>query len=213
MKQKVLNYFKKKDFETKYGFKPRKFERYKGRMGGDKPDYYDIPKLDDFSHFIECDLFPSICPMLWEELQIDFNDPNRRFCDHCERYVHKVDNLQNYTRLTESKECVSVSQIFLKTLDKRIDEEYLSNIEYKMKVTKLFLVAKKIGVPLSDELSKLEQLKMVIIKLLEKEDLRRILAIHKIDILFLLEEILPRIEDEQFQKTIKNLLNTKLQKR
>ena len=49
------------------------------RTAGMRPaQYFDIAPITDFTHFINCEISPTICPMQWEDLEIDFSSQDKR---------------------------------------------------------------------------------------------------------------------------------------
>lgn len=103
----------------------------------------NIPDVSDFSHFIECEVAPNICPMVWEALQIDFDDQNRRYCDHCQKYVYRADNQKMIEKLSSENKCMAVSNIVLEKISGEMDENRYENLQKRLEISKLFIYFKK----------------------------------------------------------------------
>ena len=52
----------------------------------------EIPSIDNFKAFINCNISPSICPMLWDELK-DV-DEGVKYCIYCEKSVYEVSSIK-----------------------------------------------------------------------------------------------------------------------
>jgi len=105
---------------------------------------FDIRSISDFEHFIECEISPFICPMKWEDLEIDFNDKNKRFCTYCNKYVYKADNITMLNNLKNENKCVALSKYTLEKLNSKVDENYYINLENRLKISMLFMIFKKL---------------------------------------------------------------------
>lgn len=53
-----------------------------------------IPSIDNFKAFINCNISPSICPMLWDELK-DVAE-GVKYCIYCEKSVYEVSSIREY---------------------------------------------------------------------------------------------------------------------
>ena len=100
---------------------------------------FDIPEITQFDHFIECEVSPLTCPMRWEDLEIDFSDNNKRFCNHCEKYVYKANNITVVKKYKEQNLCMAITDDVLENINGKIEEEYYNKLFYRLEISKLFL--------------------------------------------------------------------------
>ena len=100
---------------------------------------FDIPELTQFDHFIECEVSPLTCPMRWEDLNIDFSDQNKRFCNYCEKYVYKANNVNVVQKYKEQNLCMAITSDVLEKMNGKIEEEYYNKLFYRLEISKLFL--------------------------------------------------------------------------
>jgi len=49
-----------------------------------------------------------ICPKRWEELDVDFEHTDSRYCSTCNRTVSKVTNQYNFDEIQDSDNCIAV---------------------------------------------------------------------------------------------------------
>lgn len=118
--------------------------RHENRLLGYMPSFdYDVPDITDFSHFIECEVLPTVCPMLWESLVVDFENSDKRYCEYCNKFVYKADNEYMFKLLQEEKKCMAISHTLLEKMNGKIDQNSYNNLQDRLKISKLFLVLKK----------------------------------------------------------------------
>jgi len=188
------------------------------RTAGIMPEYnFSVPNIKEFSHFIECETSPLICPMIWEDLEIDFKDNNRRHCEYCDKFVYKADNEFMIKSLKEDKKCMAISNVLLEKINGKIDEEKHNNLQYRIAISKLFLVYKKYKQKNFEELYELnlsqeEQLKEVILNILNgdewsvKSDIE-LLNEKGVDVELIFTLVLNNIRDEDFKKMVLDRIN------
>ena len=170
-------------------------------------------KFQYFTHFIECEVSPAICPMQWEDLQFDFQDINRRFCTYCERYVYVAENIVNYKKLQEEGKCVAVNEFLFKKLQNRYDEKHLERLEQRLKLSKLFLVEKHYNsyeYSYEEDISYENLLILIITRIFESynplQDINWYIE-QGVDMRYIFEEIATKVGDEGFQKKLQSFLN------
>ncbi len=169
MQAKVKEFFNRASRELKQLDRPLRRRRRVGYMSMHDPD---VPDFTDFSHFIECEVSPMICPMLWEELEIDFDNIDKRYCEYCEKYVYRADNEYMVEKLQEENKCMAVSDELLNRVNGTMNQKEYENLQKRLVVSKLFLVYKKYEPEFfeamkEDNLSYEEQLKRVVLDVLE----------------------------------------------
>jgi len=212
MNNRVKEFFNKtSDDEAKYP-KINKKRRYLGYI---PTINHNVADINDFTHFIECDISPTICPMQWEDLEIDFEDKDKRFCEYCGKFVYKADNEFMVDKLISENKCMAVSNQLIEKINGKIDEQRLKNLEDRLRVSKLFLVFKKYEPSAFEEFQKQsltqeELLKQCILYMFD----RNYEVIEKytnmgVDMQFIIEKIVPKIDDDKFQEFIKQKLDIK----
>ena len=91
----------------------------------------------NFKHFIECEISPDICPILWEELTPTDNK-NKRYCKYCKREILKVDDKETLEKYQNTTQCLAISEKLLEEMNLTTNE----NLEKRLLFSKLFLVFK-----------------------------------------------------------------------
>lgn len=189
-------------------------KRYKdaGRKVGIRPfvSIDDIPKVTNLTHFLDCEISPSICPMQYEELEIDFQDNSKRYCKYCEKYVYKVDNEFMLNKYTSEDKCIAITtELFEKINGKQSKDKY-DNLENRLKLSRFYIELKREKPNFWEELidqnlSSEDLLKKSIQEILDNRDFNTIEEtidsyIQKgIDMKFIFEKILINISDDEFQ--------------
>jgi hypothetical protein len=82
------------------------------------PWSYDYPIYKKLSTYIICNNNLLQCPRRWEELDLNFDDLNIRYCSFCKKNVYKVTNEYNYNKFKESCICIPNNSKFLEILSK-----------------------------------------------------------------------------------------------
>lgn len=143
LKSTVREYFKRLYQEMKKEQRPNRQTRSKRRVGMKPDESYEIGDITDFPHFIECEVAPNICPMLWEILEIDFSDKNKRYCNICEKYVYKANSLSVLEKLKSEDKCIAISNYILEKINGKTDDRNNENLESRLAISKLFMIDKK----------------------------------------------------------------------
>lgn len=142
VKEFINQLIKKIDLEKK----PNKFtKKYKKtRTLGIFPDVdYNVPNINDFTHFMECEIAPNICPLSWESLEVDFENRNRRYCEYCAKYIYKADNEMMLQKLKDENKCMAISKQLFEKINGRIDEKRYENIQNRLIISKFFMFFKR----------------------------------------------------------------------
>ncbi len=211
MKLKIEQFFNSLQREQFLENKRYIKRKYKGRVLGRYPTQ-DI-NISDFDHFMECEVSPDICPLKWENLHVDFTDKNRRFCEYCKEYVYKVDNETMYKKLKEENKCVAISYDLLQKINKNFDDDKFRKLQDRLKISMFFLVFKNHFPSIFREIAaKTDNYKQILKEsvnyiLSEEESIWTIIAFieKKVDLDFIFNTILPKI-DEEFYKSISKKL-------
>ena len=101
---------------------------------------FKIAPINEFTHFIDCEISPAICPMQWEDLEQDFTSIDKRYCEYCDKYVYKVDNEFMMKKMQDENKCMAISSTLLERLNGKIDDDAYLNLEYRLSISTLFLV-------------------------------------------------------------------------
>ncbi len=188
----------------------------RGRTAGYMPNiYFDIASINDFTHFIDCEVSPTICPMQWEDLEIDFSSQDKRHCEYCDKFVYKVDNEFMIQKMQDENKCIAITNHLLE----RINDDKYTNLQDRLLISKLFLVYKSYRKEefqefIDNDASQEFILKAIILDILNSYDMKQTIEYYNkngVDLEKILFEILPSINDgklkiqveEKIEKLIK----------
>ena len=170
----------------------------------------EIPSIDNFKAFINCNISPSICPMLWDELK-DVSE-GVKYCIYCEKNIYEVSNIKEYKQYLSQNECMAIPYSLIENHD---EETEFSNILKNdltdvLKLSRFFIVAKYLnsygGEFISSTNSKEFFFKNIISALIFhrdfEEELKKYLS-HGVDIKFIFTEVCTRIQDKKFVDLVK----------
>jgi len=101
-----------------------------------------IPDIKDFKHFINCEISPDICPMMWEELEKVEGKDEKRYCKFCNNYVYRVDNEEILQKYTNTNKCLAINIDLLENLYGKWDKEVIEKYEKRLLISRLFLLFK-----------------------------------------------------------------------
>lgn len=213
MQSQVKEFFNKLKRKYNQEKKPRKTSRNKiHRTLGILPSMnYNIPDINDFNHFMECEISPNICPMMWETLQVDFDNKNRRYCEFCEKYVYKADNEYMVKKLINENKCMAISNNVLEKMNGKMDKKRYENIEKRLIISKLFIYYKKYNPDgyydmQKEGLSYEEQLKSLLLSALDHRDIEKYINT-KVDMEKIYLIALENSNDEEFKKIVFDKIN------
>ena len=77
------------------------------RVSGKRPPSMRI-LYKELKDVIICSDKNKICPKRWEELEIDFEHENMRYCSVCQQDILKVTNQHNFEEAKDTNRCISV---------------------------------------------------------------------------------------------------------
>ena len=170
----------------------------------------EIPSIDNFKAFINCNISPSICPMLWDELK-DVSE-GVKYCIYCEKNIYEVSSIKEYKQYLSQNECMAIPYSLIENHD---EETEFSNILKNdltdvLKLSRFFIVAKYLnsygGEFISSTNSKEFFFKNIISALIFhrdfEEELKKYLS-HGVDIKFIFTEVCTRIQDKKFVDLVK----------
>ncbi|MEV9600226.1 hypothetical protein [Aliarcobacter butzleri] len=170
----------------------------------------EIPSINNFKAFINCNISPSICPMLWDELK-DV-DEGVKYCIYCEKSVYEVSSIKEYKQYLSQNKCMAVPYSLI---DEHKQEVELSDIveedlEDMLKLSRFFIVARYLNSYnekfISSTFSKELFLKNIICALIFhhnfEEELEKYLS-HGVDMEFIFTKVCTRIEDKKFVDLVK----------
>ena len=189
---------------------PHRKNARRGRMLGVLPsDYFDVAPINDFTHFIECDVSPSICPMQFEDLKIDFENGDRRYCEYCNKHVYKADNEYMVKQLHDQGKCMAVSDTLIERLNGKMDDEQYQRLQDRLAISKLFLVYKDYDqeaykVFVDNKLSTEEVLQAIILDILNSSDVDEMLTWYAekgVDLEFIFSDVIMNMNNKAFEKT------------
>jgi hypothetical protein len=101
-----------------------------------------IPDIKNFTHFINCEISPDICPLYWEELEKVDDEDSKRYCKVCRNYVYRIDDEKSLEYASKTNECLAISVDLLEKLNGKWDKKIIENYEKRLLVSKLFLFFK-----------------------------------------------------------------------
>ncbi len=102
----------------------------------------EIPNIENFKHFINCEISPDICPMTWEELEKVEEKDEKRFCKFCKNFIYRVDDEETLKKFQNKGKCLAINEKILEKLYGKWDEEIIENFQKRILISKLFLLFK-----------------------------------------------------------------------
>ncbi len=199
---------KMKEDELEENQRIKKRRRIIGRYGP-YPKDIEIPSLDNFKAFINCDISPIICPMLWEELQ-DVEE-SVKYCIYCKKNVYETNNIETYNEHLSKNECMSIPYSLIENHNKEIEiSDFLENdLIDLLKLSRFFIVAwylnfgdKSKSSTYSKELFLKNIISVLIFNLDFEEELEKYLS-HGVDMEFIFTKVCTKIEDKKFVNLVK----------
>jgi len=183
-----------------------------GRLIGAIPFISDI---NNTSSFIECDVSPDICPMKWENLEKIESQDKKRYCEYCDKNIFLVNEKNQIKEFKEENKCMAVPISIVEQMNKDRDIEDYQKLENNLKLSMLFLVAKKQEVSLFEEikglnLSREQILKKIIINICNSDNFIQRVKLYQsknVDLEFITTQILLKIEDDIFKQKINKIIN------
>ncbi len=103
MQAKVKNMLEQQEKAKKIKVRKRRMIRISGKR---PPSMRILYK--ELKDVIICSDKNKICPKRWEELEIDFEHENMRYCSVCQQDVLKVTNQHNFEEVKDTDVCISV---------------------------------------------------------------------------------------------------------
>jgi hypothetical protein len=185
----------------------------------------EIPSIDDFSGFINCEVFPMQCPMIWDELE--FVDDTKRFCKYCNKNIYKVDDIDAYEELSLQNKCMAISFEVFEKINNNFTEEIERNLELRLKISRFFMVYRYLnqdyiryyseGIASYSENSdsKIKLLKKLILDMVFSSNFSEQIQkyeSHGVDLNYIFLDIVPRFNDANFNYTIYNIYKDYLEK-
>lgn len=171
-----------------------------------------LPSINNFTEFINCEISPSICPLLWEELD-SIENSNNRFCKFCNKTIYLVKDINSFHNLKSEKRCISISPSLLDELKEDESKNY-DDLEHRLLFSKLFLIYKYLN-PYSEIISKYEanniKFRRIILEISFTNNLEKTIIEYQnngLDLKYLFYYILKHSNDMELQKIINNLVKT-----
>lgn len=170
----------------------------------------EILSIDNFKAFINCNISPSICPMLWDELK-DVSE-GVKYCIYCEKNIYEVSSIKEYKQYLSQNECMAIHYSLIDEHKQEVElsdvvEEDLKDI---LKLSRFFIVARYLNSYnekfISSTFSKELFLKNIICALIFhhnfEEELEKYLS-HSVDMEFIFTKVCTSIEDKKFVDLVK----------
>jgi len=172
---------------------------------------YNVPSITNFSHFMACEIAPNICPLMWEGLELDFENKDRRYCSICEKHVYKVDNQYMLEQLKIENKCMAVSNDLLEKMNGKMEQKRYENLQKRLSISKLFLYEKKYNPEWFYEMQEKsipyeEQLKKILLNILHHSDFEEYLEFG-IDFESIFEIAFEYGDHEDFKKSVLDRIN------
>jgi hypothetical protein len=101
-----------------------------------------ISDIKDFKHFINCEISPDICPMVWDELEKIEDEDKKRYCKFCKNYVYKIDNEETLKKYSNTDKCLAINEDLLEKISGKWDKKVIENYKKRLLISKLFLLFK-----------------------------------------------------------------------
>lgn len=108
---------------------------------------FDFPIYKQLEHFIVCKNKEMMIPRRWNELEIDFNNKNKKVCPISKKEIILVSNIHNYNEAKETQECLALP------INSPLFSELLSEYEEEFKLYVFIQATRTLiqGVGYSDE--------------------------------------------------------------
>lgn len=212
MQSQVKEFFNSIQREENSENKTNKQNKRSTRTLGIAPDIdYKIPEITNFSHFMECEVAPNICPLMWETLDIDFDNSDRRYCDYCQQYIYKADNEMMIKKLKDENKCMAISNELLEKINGKIDEERFEQLQLRLSISKLFMYFRKFNPEefqdmQEEKLSYNEQLKEILLFAIDHKEVEEYINL-EIDMENIYQITLKYCNDEKFIKMIQDSIS------
>jgi len=192
-------------------------KRNKNRIKvGSRPwQYFKMAPINEFTHFIDCEISPAICPMQWEDLERDFSSLDKRYCEYCDKSVYKVDNEFMMKKMQDENKCMAISSTLVEKLNGKMNDDAYRNLEYRLLISKLFLVYKDVHQDefksfIENDFSQMLILKAILLDILNSYDIEETFtwyAKRDIDLEMIFNHVLSNIEDEKFKKQVEEKID------
>lgn len=159
----------------------------------------------DFGNFIECEVSPDICPLVWDRLSIIENLDDRRYCKYCDKTVYKVDSIELFDRLQEQNKCMVISKRVFENINGKIDKERYLLLQNRLKLSELFLIVEHYDyetITNQDKTFK-EKLQDIVTKIFTQDEPSNELKWFEdkgVDMKFIFQEIILKEFDKEFIK-------------
>jgi len=169
-----------------------------------------IPDIKDFKHFINCEISPDICPMIWEELEKVEEKDEKRYCKFCNNYVYRVDDEEMLQKYMNTDKCLAININLLENLYGKWDEEVIEKYKKRLLISRLFLLfkSKYNWEQFKEKNYDYEQILKEIFKLIlnEKLDLKYFLD-NNLDVIEVMDFIAQHIDNEELKKAYNSKRN------
>ena len=214
VRQSVKEFFNNLDRREKNELRENHLRHISRRLGYMPDMDFNVPDINQFDHFIECEISPLLCPMRWEDLEVDFKDKDKRFCEICQQYVYQVDNAYMLKQLKEENKCIAISEDLVQKLSLDMEQ----NLSKRLVISKLFLIIKRykpnhFEYLKENDLSYEEMLKKTVWVILQSDNVEDEILWYiqrGIDMRMIFEEVLPLVDDTKLHQLIKTKLSKML---
>jgi len=179
----------------------------RGRTGGVRPDRpINVASISDFTHFIDCEVSPAICPIQWENLEVDFSSKDRRHCKYCDKFVYKVDNEFMIQKMQNENKCMAISNNLLQKMNGKMDDITYKNLQDRLSISMLFLVYKDTHKEdfkefVDNNFTQELILKAIILDVFNSYNIKQTIewyAKNGVDLEIILHQVLSNINDDKF---------------
>lgn len=190
------------------------------RIGMRPTQYFEIAPITDFTHFINCEISPTICPMQWEDLEVDFSSQDKRHCEYCDKFVYKVDNEFMVKKMQDENKCMAISNTLLEKMNGKMGKEQYENLHDRLSLSMLFLLYKdnhqeEFKEFIDNDLNQEQILKAIIFDILNSYNIKQTIEWYSengVDLETILHNVLINIDDEKFklivEEKIEKLITT-----
>jgi len=187
-------------------------QRYR-KIDGRPPSFLkrDIAVDVSLYHFIVHEKEPNFMLIVWESLEIDYTDINRRYSRFYDAFIYKANNIAVLKKLQSENRMVAVSGAFLEEMKEAFKASEFKVLKGRLQVSTFLMLYRKFipkymkGTEKVDECITNIKLKEILEDLINgrhaKEKVYK-LGQYDVDLYFVIQKLLEVIDDGAFSKHI-----------
>lgn len=175
-----------------------------------KGEQFNFNNFTDETYFIICNQDDINYPTTWDNLEIDFNSQDIRYCKECDKTIHKVSNGYMYQKCKNENLCMAISTETLKNIKNNINITEYEEISNIILISKLFLEYEDIHMQHYDFYEEFKEnnftrelaFKAIILDILNTNNIKQTIEYYNengVDLEKILFQVVPSISDDKFK--------------